>query len=162
MRPSVPNDPGPWLLALAGPSARAADVFVVKPYLQLGDAPTSNTGDLALLWAADDVDADWSVEYRAGSDADWKKAEGRSIRRVVSQVVPPQRVYRASLVGLAPGVEFTYQVRKGGEVRLQRLGEVPQVGRPAVSLRGRGGHRPGQGGLRRRSPSGWSWRSPTS
>lgn len=104
------------LCALMGNATPAADVFVVKPYLQLGDAPTSKIGDLNLLWATDDVDASWTVEYRTGSEPSWKKAEGRSIRRIVSQVVPPQRVYRANLAGLPPGVEFTYQVRKGDEV----------------------------------------------
>ncbi len=104
------------LLALAGSASLADDAFVIKPYLQLGDAPTSTTGDLALLWAGEDVDADWSVEYRVGTDLAWKKAEGRSIRRVVSPTVPPHRVYRAALAGLAPGIEFIYQVRKGSDV----------------------------------------------
>jgi acid phosphatase type 7 len=102
------------LLALASPFAQSADVFVIKPYLQLGDAPTSNSGDLALLWASDDVDANWSVEYRFG--VDWKKAEGRVIRKIVSPQVPPHRLYRASLTGLPSGSEFTYQVRKGDDV----------------------------------------------
>ena len=62
-------------LALAGSSSFAAEVFIAKPYLQLGDAPTSTSGDLDLLWHADDADADWTVEYRAGSDPAWKKAE---------------------------------------------------------------------------------------
>jgi acid phosphatase type 7 len=104
------------LLALASPSASAADVFVIKPYLQLGDSPNSTTGDLALLWAGEDVDADWSVEYRVGPDSAWSKAEGRPIRRVASATVPAHRVYRASLTGLPPGSGFTYQVRKGAEV----------------------------------------------
>ena len=104
------------LLALASPLATAADVFVIKPYLQLGDAPASNSGDLALLWAGEDVDSGWSVEYRVGPDLAWKKAEGRPIRRVVSATVPPHRLYRASLTRLPPGSEFTYQIRKGNDV----------------------------------------------
>jgi acid phosphatase type 7 len=104
-----------WL-TLAAPAALADDAFVIKPYLQLGDAPTSTTGDLALLWAADETDAPWSVEYRVGPDSPWKKVDGKVIRRVASQVVPPHRVYRAKLEGLPPGVEFSYQVRKGNDV----------------------------------------------
>ena len=46
-----------------------------------------------------DVDADWSVEYRAGDDAAWKKAEAPTIRRVAVAGVPPHRVYRAALTG---------------------------------------------------------------
>ncbi len=104
------------LLALASPLATAADVFVIKPYLQLGDAPTSNTGDLALLWAGEDVDADWSVEYRVVTDVAWKKAEARPVRRIAAPPSPAHRVYRATLAGLPPGAEFTYQVRKGDDL----------------------------------------------
>jgi predicted phosphodiesterase len=104
------------LLALASPSALADDAFVIKPYLQLGDAPTSNSGDLSLLWASADVDAKWSVEYRVSTDPAWKKAEGRLIRKIATSPVPPHRVYRASLSGLPAGSDFTYQVRKGADI----------------------------------------------
>jgi acid phosphatase type 7 len=109
------------LLALASPPAPAADVFVIKPYLQLGDSPTSTTGDLALLWAGEDVDADWSVEYRSPEDVDWRKAEARLVRRVASATVPTHRVYRANLTGLPTGSEFRYHVSKGTEVVFSTL-----------------------------------------
>jgi predicted phosphodiesterase len=104
------------LLALAGPTVLADDVFVIKPYLQLGDAPASNSGDLALLWAGADVDAAWSVDYRTGSDPGWKKAEAKLLRRIALPPDPAHRLYRANLAGLPAGSEFTYQVRKGAEV----------------------------------------------
>ena len=104
------------LLALVAGQTNAADVFVIKPYLQLGDAPRSDAGDLALLWATEDTDASWSVEYRVGPAGDPKKAEGRLLRRVTAPPAAPHRVYRSSLTGLPPGSEFTYQVRKGDEV----------------------------------------------
>jgi len=112
-----------WL-ALATSSAQAADPFVIKPYLQLGDAPTSKTGDLALLWGAEDRDADWLVEYRVSPVSAWSRAEGRPIRRVASAIVPPHRVYRATLTGLPAGSSFSYQVRKGGEVVFESRGQA--------------------------------------
>jgi hypothetical protein len=117
MRPRFYFLVGLCLLALAATSAsRADDAFVIKPYLQLGDVPTSTTGDLALLFATDETEAAWSVEYRTAADAPWKSVEPKLVRRIVSSAVPHQRLYRAQLAGLPPGVEFTYQVKKGSEV----------------------------------------------
>ena len=103
------------LLSLTGPTSLAADPFVVKPYLQLGDAPTSTSGDLALLWHADDSDADWAVEYRPGPDLAWKSAEAPSSTRIAVGGIAPHRVYRAALKGLPPGGTFAYRVKKGSE-----------------------------------------------
>jgi hypothetical protein len=112
------------LLVLIGNAVRAADPFVVKPYLQLGDAPASNTGDLVLLWQAEDVDADWSVEYRSGADAPWSKAVAPSSRRIAVAEVAPHRVYRAALKGLAAGRDFSYRVRKGPDVVFESAGKA--------------------------------------
>ena len=48
------------------PVTKAPDAaFLVKPYLQLGDAPPgSMIKDLALLWHTDDAEPVWSVEYQ--------------------------------------------------------------------------------------------------
>ncbi len=87
--------------------------FLVKPYLQLGDAP-ARSDVLALLWHADDRDADWSVEFRNAPDRPWAKAEAPVSRRVAVAGVEPHRVYHATLSGLAPGGTFEYQVNRGG------------------------------------------------
>ena len=51
--------------------AEASDVtFLVKPYLQIGDAPPGSAiKDLVLLWHADDVESVWRVEYQPEADA---------------------------------------------------------------------------------------------
>jgi hypothetical protein len=91
--------------------------FLVKPYLQLGDAPAKGAaGSLLLLWQTADADADWAVEYRSKADPSWQSAEPPVHRRVAVPSIAPHRVYRAALKHLAPGVEFTYRVRKGKEV----------------------------------------------
>src|SRR4051794_21463315 len=112
------------LLVLFGSAAPAADPFVVKPYLQLGDAPSPNAGDLVLLWQAEDAEGDWSVEYRTGDDAPWRKAEAPSSRRIAVAEVAPHRVYRAALKRLDAGRDFSYRVRKGGEVVFESKGKA--------------------------------------
>lgn len=104
------------LLIPASCPALGAEAFAIKPYLQLGPDPKLGVGDLMLLWASDDVDAAWSVEYRADPASPWRKAEGRMIRRLDAPPTPPHRVYRASLAGLPAGARFAYRVRKGAEV----------------------------------------------
>lgn len=119
-------------LAAAMPAARSAqgDAFVVKPYLQLGDRPSDGgTGDLSLLWHAEDVAADWQVEYRPGPDRPWRKAEAPASRRIAlvsprSAPIAPHRVYSANLVGLAPGGTFAYRVSKGGSLIFEAEGKA--------------------------------------
>jgi hypothetical protein len=95
----------------------AVGPFLVKPYLQLGNFPAGQAADgLVLLWQTDDASADWSVDYQAGADRPWRPAEAPTSRRIAVPSIAPHRVYRAALAGLMPGGEFSYRVRKGGEV----------------------------------------------
>lgn len=103
--------------------------FVVKPYLQLGDAPRSES--LMLLWHAEDRDADWSVEYRGEGQSVWKPAAAPSPRVVRLPSIAPHRVYRARLSGLEPGKAFSYRVRRQGEVVFSAEGRArPGADRP--------------------------------
>ena len=104
-----------WLWAAARPEdprARRVGPFLATPYLQLGDHPGPD--DLTLLWHADDVDADWSVEVRSPLDSAWKPAEPPSHRPILLDGVEPHRVYRSLLAGLVPGERFRYRVKLGG------------------------------------------------
>ena len=100
-------------------------MFVAKPYLQIGDRPKS--GNLVLLWHTDDVDADWSVDYRPAVDRSWETAGIPSSTRVAVGEVAPHRVYRAELKGLVPGGEFAYRVKKGGTVVFSADGPSPKA-----------------------------------
>ena len=57
-----------------------ASAFSVKPYLQLGHIAAADK--LVLLWHTQNVDAEWSVEYQAGSDGAWTKSGELSFRTV--------------------------------------------------------------------------------
>lgn len=100
-----------WLFCQA---ATAQEVFVAKPYLQIGRNPSPET--LQLLWHAADADAAWDVEYRANKTAAWAKAPAPTTSRVlVTGKTAPHRVYNASLTGLKPGTTFQYRVLKEGK-----------------------------------------------
>ncbi|HZW30985.1 MAG TPA: metallophosphoesterase family protein, partial [Isosphaeraceae bacterium] len=130
------------LLALSLSSLRCCDVvaerptsgmttpvdgLLVKPYLQLGDVlPGAVARDLRVLWQAEDQEAGWAVEYRPGVDEPWRLAEAPAMRRVAVPGVPPHRVYRATLKGLAPGGTFDYRVHRGGRLVFTAGGRAPR------------------------------------
>lgn len=87
------------------------DTFLVKPYLQLGDAPKlASQESLEVIWHAADKDARFSVEFRPALAKEWKKAQIRLARRVAVDGIAPHRVYAARLAPLAPGKEYAYRV----------------------------------------------------
>jgi hypothetical protein len=91
-----------------------AGVFVVKPYLQLGQAKTEGT--LQLLWHTDDVDAAWAVEHRTKGEDAWQKDTVDAGRRVAVSGVAPHRIYRGTFASLKPGSTFEYRVKRGDSV----------------------------------------------
>jgi 3',5'-cyclic AMP phosphodiesterase CpdA len=103
-------------LATACVTARAeepgAGLFLVKPYLQLGDAGPET---LQILWHVADADADWSVEHRTAADRPWTEAGAPEGRRVAVGGIAPHRIYRATVSGLEAGRTFEYQIKKASE-----------------------------------------------
>lgn len=94
-------------------SAACAGEFLVKPYLQLGDAPKASSKEtMTILWHAPDAESPWSVRYRTSSEK-WRAA-GASWRRV--RLGPgTHRIYRVVLEDLQPGKTFDYEVLDGGK-----------------------------------------------
>ncbi len=92
----------------------APGVFLVKPYLQMGNAPASPQS-LTILWHTDDIEANWSVETRATAREAWKPAGAASLRRITIAGVAPHRVYSVALSGLKPGARFAYRVLKAAQ-----------------------------------------------
>ena len=106
----------PAVLLLSQTSSPTEGVFLEKPYLQLGDSPRLMTAEsLVLMWQTADTPADWTVEVRDANTANWRAAEAPAARTIAVPGVPPHRVYRAHLTGLAPGREFRYRVLKAGQ-----------------------------------------------
>jgi predicted phosphodiesterase len=120
-----------------------AETFIVKPYLQIGNAPTGT--DLVLMWHAADEDAAWKVEMKTGGS--WRAAgaavatvvqapAGKPILAVAGKKAPPppgpaieaHRVYRAALTDLKSGEEFTYRVSKNGSVVFESAARARKTG----------------------------------
>jgi len=100
--------------------------FVVRPYLQLGDAlPGKGIENLSLLWQSAAGGPGWGVEYRSGQEA-WREADAPKARRIEVPSIVPHWLYRAVLVGLVPGSTFTYRVRKEGNVVFSADGRSPK------------------------------------
>jgi hypothetical protein len=112
------------------PAREPLGPFLVKPYLQHGDAPGLVAGGIIqVLWQTEDVDANWAVECRPGADRPWRPVSSPTAHRIGVEGVPPHRLYRAALVGLEPGGGFSYRVRRGGEIVFAAEGKAR--GRPA-------------------------------
>ncbi len=121
-----------------GLAKRGDGVFLVKPYLQLGDNPILATGEkgerAVLLWqvAESDPPARWSVLVRSEGKAPWRRAETPTVKRVAIEGVAPFRRYRVVLTRLTPGAPFVYMVfrdRQGvfqAEGRARKAAGQPQ------------------------------------
>ncbi len=102
-------------------------VFVVKPYLQWGTDPAGGAArGLVLAWQADDVEADWSLEFRPGLDRPWVQADAPSMRRIAVPNIAPHRSYRASMKGLVPGGRFSYRLNRAGRSVFEAEGTSPK------------------------------------
>jgi acid phosphatase type 7 len=90
------------------------DVFIEKPYLQLGDRPKDSKQEaLSLLWQAPPDNAKWQVQIAGGGK--WISMGTPSGRAVNMPGIPLHRVYRAELTDLKPGAEFDYRVLRDGK-----------------------------------------------
>jgi len=89
----------------------AQDVFVTKPYLQIGYQPSKES--LQLLWHATDTDAEWLVEYSSANGI--KKTAPAFFNRVAVKNTDAHRVYHISLNELLPGKKFSYKVYRNKE-----------------------------------------------
>lgn len=92
--------------------AFGAGPFLAEPYLQLGTGPKSG---MAILWHAEDRDADFQVRTRPSDSSKWSKPVAASWQRIGVKSVEPHRVWSVSLVTLPAGREFDYEVLLAGK-----------------------------------------------
>ena len=103
------------------------DVFLVKPYVQLGDNPAGTAaGGLVLVWQTGDIEADWSLEFRPGADRPWLEADAPAMRRITVPSIPAHRIYRSALKDLVPGGRFAYRLRRAGQPVFEAEGPSPK------------------------------------
>jgi acid phosphatase type 7 len=97
--------------------------FLVKPYLQIGNAPTPQS--LQLLWHTTEANAEWLVEYKTGS-ADWVKSGKQTFSKVAVTGIESFLVYKAPFTSLTSGSLFTYRVSKNGKVVFNAEAKAPR------------------------------------
>ncbi|WP_257306898.1 metallophosphoesterase [Geothrix campi] len=115
------------LLVLLTVFLQAQDAFLVKPYLQLGDAPKVAVRErLDLMWHAEDRDAVWSVEVKQGRG--WTAQAAPSFRRLDAPPLPGHRIYRAILRNLTPGACVPYRVKRDGAVVFEAEAQARKAG----------------------------------
>jgi len=120
---------GAGVLALAPLSQadgeKPEDLFVVKPYLQLGDAPRLLKAEqMVVSWQTGNDEGKWVVEFRTGRKGKWIEAGDPKIASVAVSGIAPHSVFRATLTGLAPGGEFEYRVRRNGNTVFASTGRA--------------------------------------
>ncbi|NWJ40877.1 MAG: metallophosphoesterase [Geothrix sp.] len=117
-----------WLLPLfLAFCLQAQEVFLVQPYLQLGDAPKVAARErLDLLWHAGDEEAAWSVEVRGTKG--WTVQSPPAFRRLEAPPLAPHRVYRVTLRNLPPGSAVPYRVKRQGKVVFEAEAQTRKPG----------------------------------
>jgi acid phosphatase type 7 len=113
------------------PFKRADANFWVKPYIQLGQSSTIGSMDsLAVMWLADDKDADWTLDVKRQNDTQWAAMSAPTYARVAVEGPQPHRVYKAYAVNLPLGAKFSYRVSVDGKEAF--VGEA-QARKPATA-----------------------------
>lgn len=115
------------LLTLLTVFLQGQDAFLVKPYLQLGDAPRiAATERLDLLWHAENQDGAWTVEVRGPKG--WEAQAAPAFRTLDAPPLSAHRIYRVVLRNLAPGMRVPYRVRLGGKVVFEAQAQTRKPG----------------------------------
>ena len=112
------------LLVLSFINVSAQDIFVTKPYLQIGHNPSAQS--LQLLWHAAETDAGWVVEYTNGNNNTYVKSESISFTKIAVTGIAAHRVYHASMKGFVSGKKFTYHVIKDGKIVFTAEAQAPK------------------------------------
>ncbi len=117
-----------WLLPLfLTLCLQSQGTFLVKPYLQLGEAPKVAARErLDLLWHAGDEAAAWSVEVRGAKG--WIAQAAPAFRRLDAPPLAPHRIYRATLQNLPPGEVVPYRVKRNGAVVFEAEAQTRKAG----------------------------------
>lgn len=106
---------------------QAQEAFLVKPYLQLGDAPKVAAKErLDLLWHAEDRAAAWTVEVKVGSS--WKSSTAPTYRRLDVPPLTEHRIYRVTLRDLPAGRAVPYRVSLNGKVVFEAEAQTRKPG----------------------------------
>lgn len=86
------------------------EYFFKKPFFKWDQQQDGVDRRGAVVWHADDLDAEWKVLYHLGDDPRWRAAAARVTSLVHSDFLTRHRVYNAELSGLPAGRPIEYKV----------------------------------------------------
>jgi len=112
------------LFVLHGPVFSQTDIFIAKPYLQIGRTPSPSS--LELLWQVPENAAGWDVELKASPAGKWTKTATPQWVSVAPDSLIARRVYHAVLANLVPGTVFNYRVSRAGKIVFTAEGHAPK------------------------------------
>jgi acid phosphatase type 7 len=104
--------------------AQNTNVFIAKPYLQIGKNPSAES--LALLWHSADENANFSVEIKTSKSTNWTKMAMPTATRIAVSNIVAHKVYHANLTGLIAGKTFKYRVLKDEKEVFIADGKAPK------------------------------------
>jgi len=111
-------------LLVLGLNTGWAQDFIVRPYLQIGAAPSSSSLDL--LWQDTDKQNDWQVEARPNDKSAWKKTIAPVVTPVAVTGIAPRRLYKTTIGELVPGSTFEYRVLKNNKIVFTAKAQAPK------------------------------------
>jgi hypothetical protein len=87
--------------------------FIVKPYLQFGDAPgiKQHTG-MEVVWHTADKDVAWQLDFQAKGGEEWTPVNNLTWKRIAIGNAEPHRVYRGRITDLEQGREYSYRLHE--------------------------------------------------
>jgi acid phosphatase type 7 len=112
------------LFILYGRAFSQENIFIAKPYLQIGREPSP--GSLELMWQVPENTADWGVELKTSPTGKWVRTALPQWVPVAPDGLQARRVYHARLTGLNPGTVFSYRVSRAGNVVFTAEGHAPK------------------------------------
>src|ERR1044072_9177781 len=78
-------------------------IFVVKPYLQVGKGPSPTSLDLLWQLSANEDEKEWTVEYKLQPKGKWKSAGVPMVTTLAANNIPSRKSFNSAITGLAPG-----------------------------------------------------------
>lgn len=111
------------LLILSIQTFAQENVFIAKPYLQIGRNPSPTS--LELMWQVSEANADWAVEIKDPAGK-WIKTAPPQWVSVAMDSIQPRRVYHTNLTNLFPGSVFNYRVSRSGNIVFTAEGHAPK------------------------------------
>lgn len=112
------------LFALHARAFSQENIFIAKPYLQIGREPSP--GSLELLWQVPENVADWNVELKSSPAGKWIKTGLPQWVPVAPDGLQARRVYHVTLTELEPGTLFNYRVLRAGKIVFTAEGHAPK------------------------------------